>query len=56
MWSPATPGFGALAGLDVLAGTVANRCAVGTSIIQRRRPTIRVDEQVGLAATLMMKG
>src|SRR6185437_5695794 len=56
MWSPATPGFGVLAGLDILAGTVANRCAIGTSIIQRRRQRTRVAEQMGLADTLMMKG
>ena len=35
MWSPPIPGIGALAPLDSLAGRVANRCAVGTSIIQR---------------------
>jgi len=36
MWSPPTPGFGALAPLESIAGLIANRCAVGTSIIQRR--------------------
>lgn len=39
MWSPPIPGIGALAPLDSLAGRVANRCAVGTSIIQRRAYT-----------------
>lgn len=36
MWSPPTPGFGALFSLDAAVGTVANRFAVGTSIIRRR--------------------
>jgi len=35
VWSPPAPGFGVLATLDAVAGTVANRCAVGTSIINR---------------------
>lgn len=35
-WSPPMPGVGRLAAADALAGTIANRCAVGTSIIQRR--------------------
>lgn len=56
IWSPPTPGFGALAPLDAVVGTLANRCAVGTSIIQRRRPSIRVPGQVGLAASLMKQG
>ena len=36
MWSPPMPGLGVLAPLDVLAGIIANRCAVGTSIIRGR--------------------
>lgn len=35
-WSPPTPGFGPLTVLDLLAGRIANRCAVGTSLMQRR--------------------
>ncbi|HEV2178847.1 MAG TPA: polysaccharide deacetylase family protein [Gemmatimonadaceae bacterium] len=34
-WSPSTPAFGTLAQLDSCAGAIANRCAVGTSIIRR---------------------
>ena len=49
MWSPATPGFGVLAGLDSVVGTIANRCAVGTSIIRRA-------ERARLAASLMIEG
>ena len=37
MWSPPKPGVGHLARADALAGTIANRCAVGTSIIRRPR-------------------
>lgn len=36
MWSPPIPGVGRLAPADALAGTMANRCAVGTSCIQHR--------------------
>lgn len=35
MWSPPTPGFGSLAAIDALAGTIANRCAIGTSLIRK---------------------
>ncbi len=36
MWSPPIPGVGYLATADAFVGMIANRCAVGTSIIQRR--------------------
>ncbi|HEX5180581.1 MAG TPA: polysaccharide deacetylase family protein [Gemmatimonadaceae bacterium] len=36
MWSPPMPGVGHLRRADALAGTLANRCAIGTSIIRRR--------------------
>jgi len=36
VWSPPMPGVGHLARADALAGTIANRCAIGTSIIRRR--------------------
>ncbi|HEX6807420.1 MAG TPA: polysaccharide deacetylase family protein [Gemmatimonadaceae bacterium] len=36
MWSPPLPGVGHLALAEALAGAMANRCAVGTSFIQRR--------------------
>jgi len=37
MWAPPLPGVGRLASLEWLAGSVANRCAVGTSIFRRWR-------------------
>ena len=33
MWAPPLPALGALARLDRVAGTLANRCAVGTSVL-----------------------
>ena len=36
MWSPPMPGVGHLRRADALAGTLANRCAIGTSISRRR--------------------
>ena len=36
MWAPPMPGVGHLARADGIAGTIANRCAVGTALIQRR--------------------
>lgn len=34
LWSPPTPAFGPLAATDAFAGSLANRCAVGTSILR----------------------
>lgn len=39
VWSPPMPGVGHLARTDAFAGAIANRCAVGTAIIQRRAYT-----------------
>lgn len=36
-WAPPRPGLGALAGIERLAASVANRCATGTTLWQGRR-------------------
>jgi len=36
MWSPPMPGVGHFRRAEAVAGTIANRCAIGTSIIRRR--------------------
>jgi len=37
MWSAPMPGVGHFRRVEAVAGTIANRCAIGTSIIRRRR-------------------
>jgi peptidoglycan/xylan/chitin deacetylase (PgdA/CDA1 family) len=36
VWAPMTPGVGALRAPERLAGVIANRCAIGTTLMQRR--------------------
>jgi len=36
VWAPAVPGVGALRAPERLAGAIANRCAIGTTLIHRR--------------------
>ncbi|HET7620332.1 MAG TPA: polysaccharide deacetylase family protein [Gemmatimonadaceae bacterium] len=42
MWAPPLPGVGILAPVERVAGAIANRCAVGTTLLTSRRSDSRI--------------
>jgi peptidoglycan/xylan/chitin deacetylase (PgdA/CDA1 family) len=43
LWAPPLPGVGALARPERLAGALANRCAIGTTLMKRRGQVLHVE-------------